>query len=127
MRRLLTGYAITFNLRHRRSGHLFQNRYKSILCQQTTLRAKGYDFERLAERVAELFEMPPQEVLREGKYARTVPARSVLCYWANRELGISTVELAQRLKIAQSTATQSVARGERIVAEKRLLLSVDMK
>jgi REP element-mobilizing transposase RayT len=34
MRRLLTGYAITFNLRHRRSGHLFQNRYKSILCQE---------------------------------------------------------------------------------------------
>ena len=34
MRRLLTGYAVSFNLRHRRSGHLFQNRYKSILCQE---------------------------------------------------------------------------------------------
>ncbi len=34
MRRLLTGYAISYNSRHRRSGHLFQNRYKSILCQQ---------------------------------------------------------------------------------------------
>jgi REP element-mobilizing transposase RayT len=33
MRRLLTGYAISFNRRHRRWGHLFQNRYKSILCQ----------------------------------------------------------------------------------------------
>ena len=32
MRRLLTGYAVTFNLRHNRSGHLFQNRYKSIVC-----------------------------------------------------------------------------------------------
>jgi putative transposase len=31
MRRLLTGYAVSFNLRHRRSGHLLQNRYKSIL------------------------------------------------------------------------------------------------
>ena len=28
MRRLLTGYAVSFNQRHRRSGHLFQNRYK---------------------------------------------------------------------------------------------------
>ena len=55
------------------------------------------------------------------------PPRGVLCYWGKRELGISTVELAKRLKIAQSTATQSVARGERIVAEKRLLMSVDMK
>ena len=34
MRRLLTGYAIGFNRRHRRSGHLFQNRYKSILCEE---------------------------------------------------------------------------------------------
>lgn len=32
MRRLLTGYAVVFNLRHKRSGHLFQNRYKSIVC-----------------------------------------------------------------------------------------------
>jgi len=34
MRRLLTGYAVSYNRRHRRSGHLFQNRYKSILCQE---------------------------------------------------------------------------------------------
>jgi REP element-mobilizing transposase RayT len=31
MRRLLTGYAVKFNRRHRRHGQLFQNRYKSIL------------------------------------------------------------------------------------------------
>jgi REP-associated tyrosine transposase len=36
MRRLLTGYAISHNYRHRRHGHLFQNRYKSILCQEDT-------------------------------------------------------------------------------------------
>ncbi|UPU36307.1 transposase [Geomonas paludis] len=29
MRRLTTGYAVEFNHRHNRSGHLFQNRYKS--------------------------------------------------------------------------------------------------
>lgn len=34
MRRLLTGYAVNFNLRHQRTGHLFQNRYKSIVCQE---------------------------------------------------------------------------------------------
>jgi hypothetical protein len=33
MERLLTGYATEFNRRHKRHGHLFQNRYKSILCQ----------------------------------------------------------------------------------------------
>jgi putative transposase len=34
MRRLLTGYAVWFNRRHQRSGHLFQNRYKSIVCEE---------------------------------------------------------------------------------------------
>lgn len=34
MSRLLTGYAGYFNRRHKRSGQLFQNRYKSILCQE---------------------------------------------------------------------------------------------
>jgi hypothetical protein len=34
MRRLLTGYAVGFNRRHKRHGHLFQNRYKSIICQE---------------------------------------------------------------------------------------------
>ena len=36
MRRLLTGYAVTFNRRNKRSGHLFQNRYKSIVCEAET-------------------------------------------------------------------------------------------
>lgn len=36
MRRLLTGYAVTFNLRHRRCGHLFQNRYQSLVCEDET-------------------------------------------------------------------------------------------
>jgi REP element-mobilizing transposase RayT len=34
MCRLLTGYAVSFNRRHRRHGPLFQNRYKSIFCQE---------------------------------------------------------------------------------------------
>jgi REP element-mobilizing transposase RayT len=34
MRRLMTGYVVSFNLRHRRHGHLFQNRYKSVVCEE---------------------------------------------------------------------------------------------
>ena len=34
MRRLLSGYAQYFNRRHKRVGHLFQNRYKSIICEE---------------------------------------------------------------------------------------------
>ena len=34
MRKLLTWYAIYYNRRHKRTGHLFENRYKSILCDE---------------------------------------------------------------------------------------------
>ncbi len=34
MQRLLTGYAVMFNKRHARRGHLFQNRFRSLLCQK---------------------------------------------------------------------------------------------
>ena len=34
MRSLLTGYAGAFNRRHHRVGHLFQNRYKSIVVEE---------------------------------------------------------------------------------------------
>jgi putative transposase len=36
MRRQLTWYAQYFNRRHKRTGHLFENRYKSILCDEET-------------------------------------------------------------------------------------------
>jgi putative transposase len=36
MHRLLTGYVVNFNRRHARHGHLFQNRFKSIVCQEDT-------------------------------------------------------------------------------------------
>ena len=40
MRSLLTGYAGAFNRRHRRTGHLFQNRYKSVVVE-----AEAYQLE----------------------------------------------------------------------------------
>ena len=34
MKRFLTGYAVFYNRRHRRHGHLFQNRFKSIVVEE---------------------------------------------------------------------------------------------
>ena len=82
--------------------------------------AQGYDFDWLVGQVATLFGVDQDIVTRPGRYPDTVEARSVLCYWAARELGISTLELSKRLGISQPTASQSVKRGEKIVKEKQL-------
>ena len=252
MRRLLTGHAIYFNRRHRRWGHLFQNRYKSILCQQDNyllelvryihlnpLRAKqvselkklerypycghsvllghhrndwqsvdqtlklfgknvslarrryrefikkgvnqgrrpelvggglirsiggwqafkaldkaeahlksderilgdsdfveevlkkaqekrerqyqleadGFTIDQVAQRVAAILGIKCEQVWEKGKYPQTVKARSLLCYWAVRELGIGATELARRIGISQPAISQSVKRGEAIAKE----------
>jgi REP element-mobilizing transposase RayT len=93
---------------------------QEALERRTHFQSKGYDFKWLVQRVAEVFDMETKTVLRKGRYPETVTARSVLCYWATREIGISTVELSKRLNISQPTVSQSVQRGEKIVAEQRL-------
>jgi putative transposase len=83
------------------------------------LRASSYFFyDWLVGQVADLLGLEPEIVTRCGRYPETVQARSVLCYWAARELGISTLELAKRIGVSQPTASQSVKRWEKIVKEK---------
>ena len=252
MRRLLTGHAMDFNRRHRRSGQLFQNRYKSILCQEDTyllelvryihlnpiraglvsdiktldkypfcghavivgkkkkawqddayvlklfidkrstarhlykifvqkgipegkrpeftggglirssggwsvikslrranihfksderilgdsdfvervlkaaeesferkyqLKSQGYDIDKLADRVAEIFAIKPDEIFQPGKQPVKVKARSLLCYWAVMELGFTMVELASKLNISQPAVSICVQRGDRLTSE----------
>ena len=252
MRRLLTGYAVSYNRRHRRLGHLFQNRYKSILCQENTyllelvryihlnpirasiikdmksldeypysghsvimgrvlndwqdiewvlklfgkrtgfarrkyrdfvqkgislgrredliggglirssggwaavkalrnaeafqksderilgngdfvervlseaqelmdrkylMSTRGYDLDTIAAKVADLMKLGVLEGWASGKERRRVQARSLLCYWAVKELGISMAELSRKLKLSQSGISLSVKRGEKIAQD----------
>ena len=249
MRRLLTGHAVTYNLRHRRSGHLFQNRYKSILCQEDAyllelvryihlnplrakvvedlkalvgypysghgvllgrrsqpwqetaevlkrfgrsvgaarrayrqfvakgveegrrpelvggglvrsmggwseirklrkakaymkgderilgdsdfvmevlsvaeeewkrthaLRARGLDVDQIAHRVAKVLGMEVKAVWEPGRRAATVQARSLLCYWSVRALGVSMSALSRRLGISVTAVSKAVQRGAKI-------------
>ena len=262
MRRLLTGYAVTFNRRHRRHGHLFQNRYKSILCQEEVylkelvryihlnplrakivddlkqldtytfcghsalmdrvkrswqevnevlglfaakrlqareryrsfvqkgipqgrrkdltgggllrsaggwlnvkalreakifyksderilgdsdfvdsvlknadekmerkyaLQAAGLDLDVLAEIVARITGVKPSRIFSPGKNRSRVGARSLLCFWATRELGISLAELSRRTRISQSSISMSVQRGEQMVEREGYSLSNELK
>ena len=46
-----------------------------------------------------------------------VKARSLLCFWASRELGIPHTVLAKRLELSKSNIGVSVERGETIVKD----------
>jgi REP element-mobilizing transposase RayT len=257
MRRLLTGYAVSFNRRHRRHGHLFQNRFKSILCQEDVylkqlvryihlnpLRAKavsqvsdlikdpysghsaimgkikrdfqhveyvlrlfgekiaaarrnyhqfvkkgidkgrqpqlvgggllrsnggwsvlralsearvhvkgderilgdsnfveavlakqqeqlerrywlqseGYNLDRVVKKASEAFNIEPIEICKPGNQPLRVRARSLVCFWAVRELRMSGTKVGKFLKLTQSAVSRAVRRGEKLVEEMNLTL-----
>ena len=257
MRRLLTGYAVSHNRRHRRYGHLFQNRYKSILCQEDVyflelvryihlnplraglvsdlsklgkylysghgvlmgkfkndwqdigsvlkmfekkvgtarrkynafvkkgisegkrpdliggglirsaggwsalkaqrkakiyqkgderilgdsnfvekilnaanetmkkkyaLKAQGFDLDMVARRVANLLHIECDKVWAPGKHRQVVEARSLMCFWAVRELGISMASLSRKLNISIPAVSHSVIRGEHIAKSNQYIL-----
>jgi hypothetical protein len=47
-----------------------------------------------------------------------VKEKSLLCYWAVRDLGLTIAQLSRRLKLSLSGISLSVKRGERIVRDK---------
>ncbi len=53
------------------------------------------DVEKIARPVSELFDLNLNEVWAQGKYRKIVNARSLLCFWAVRELGVSISSLAR--------------------------------
>ena len=67
--------------------------------------------------MAELFKLKSSELWMPGKHRQRVRARSLLCYWANRELGISMAKLSRRLNVSVMAVSYAVRRGEKIAGE----------
>ena len=86
------------------------------------LKMQGFDLHRIAERVAEVLEMEPDEVFSKGRQNRKVKARSLLCFWAARELGMSHTDLAKKLEMSTAGIGFSVERGESIAKNGSYLL-----
>ena len=81
------------------------------------LQAKSVSLEQVAEWVAELFNIPSSELWLPGKHRQRVGAKSLLCYWANRQLGISMAKLSRRMNVSVMAVSYSVQRGEKIAEE----------
>ena len=85
--------------------------------RQCALKRQGYDLEKVAERVGEIYGIKPTGVFARGRQPQRVGARSLFCYWAVRELGNTLVSLAIRLRISPAGVVYAVQRGEAIARE----------
>jgi hypothetical protein len=76
----------------------------------------------VARRVADLLHIEYDVVWAAGKHRHVVGARSLLCFWAERELGITMASLSRQLNISIPAVSQSVIRGENVAKSNQYFL-----
>jgi REP element-mobilizing transposase RayT len=86
------------------------------------IKSQGYTIEKVEKRVMEIFGVEKDVIYSKGSRRIQVDARSLLCYWAVRELGITATDLAKRLRMTQPAVSYAVIRGELIAKEKSYTL-----
>ena len=86
------------------------------------LKTQGYDIDCVLGKVATIFDMDPEQILKRGNPPLRVKAKSLVCYWAVRELGLSGTSVGKLLNLSQSAVSRSVARGEILSDEMKLSL-----
>ncbi len=90
---------------------------KEEMVRKYALQAQGINLDHIVNRVSEIFEIPSQELWLPGKNRKRVQARSLLCYWACRHLGISMAEMARKMSVSVMAISYNVQRGEVLVKE----------
>jgi hypothetical protein len=66
--------------------------------------------------------IPVELVWEKSRRPQVVDARSLFCFWASKELGISMTDLAKRLNLTQPAISIAARRGERLARENQYVL-----
>jgi REP element-mobilizing transposase RayT len=91
------------------------SRAEEKLTNEYRIKARGFDLNRLIQRVAELMELRTEDILDGIREKKRVEARSVLSYWATDQLGITQSQLAEKLSVTQSAISHAARRGKSLV------------
>ncbi len=93
------------------------------LRRQERWRRQGRDLAWLARQVAPVFGLAPAEIFRTSKRPPWVAARSVFCYFAVRDLGVTATAAARALGCTQPAVSIARRRGEQIANSQDLRLA----
>ncbi len=92
-------------------------RAREALDRKYALASEGIDFDAVLKCVARRMALSPMQIKMPSKIRRRVKARSLLCFWAARELGLTMTDLAKRLNLTVSAVSIAVRRGEQLALE----------
>jgi len=88
-----------------------------LMSENRGLKRRGYNLDKVAHRVGAICGIDKRHVVSKGRQRPRVEARSLLCYWAVRELGMTLTKLARLFVMSPSAISYSVRRGETIAEE----------
>ena len=86
------------------------------------LKAEGWTLTKITERVAEIFGIEKDQVVVPGKQPDRVCARSVLAYWAIRDLGLTATEVGKYLGLSKSAVSRAAKRSQKLIIDQSLSL-----
>lgn len=76
----------------------------------------------MIKRAAEISGLAPELIRTPGKEPLRVQARSLVCYWAGRELGLTTVTVSKMLGICPTAVSKAVSRGKLLAHRREIRL-----
>lgn len=83
---------------------------------QVTLRSRqGWTLNRLIRHVCGLCELEEKTLIRKARSNDCSKAKALICFWGKHELGLTTTELAERLRISQQAVSQWIKKGQVLV------------
>jgi putative transposase len=78
------------------------------------LRARGFNLAEVAVRLAEVLGVAQKKVWAAGRHKEVIQARSLMCYWAIKELGITMISRSRRLDLSITVVSKAVMRSEKL-------------
>jgi hypothetical protein len=93
-----------------------------LFCKRPLHPGCGWTLTKITERVAEIFGIEKDQVVVAGKQPDRVRARSVLAYWAIRDLGLTATEVGKYLGLSKSAVSRAATRGQKLIVDQFLSL-----
>lgn len=81
------------------------------MTEQSRLQRKGWDLEKLTQRVCEKYKLDPSEIMNKGRANKISIAKHLICHWGRSKLGLTATEIALRLNISTTAVAKATKKG----------------
>lgn len=93
---------------------------KLSISKHTLHKRQGWNFDNLRLAVCKRFKIPVEKLATKSRAAGPSEAKSLLCYWAVEELGVSVIEVADQLKMSHQGVSKRVEAGREVSVRRRV-------